>query len=77
MKTIYTDHFGIRPIVWTALGLYILISSIIRGSGWQLIVGVLVGLAAVGLAVKDLYRRRKARREGRDPSIVRIVDAQD
>ena len=77
MKTIYTDHYGLRPIVCTALGIYVLVSSIIRGSGWQLVAGVVIGLAAVALAATDIQRRRKARREGRDPTIVRIVDAPD
>jgi hypothetical protein len=74
VKTIYTDTYALRPIVWSLIGVYALVSSIIRGTGWGLAFGVLVGMAALLLAAKDIRRRWIARREGRDPSIVRVVD---
>ena len=74
MKTIYTDTFGIRPIAWLALGAYMLASAIIRGTGWNLAIGLLGGAFFLFLAAKDFRRRMIARREGRDPAIVRVVE---
>jgi uncharacterized membrane-anchored protein len=56
------------------LGFYLLITSIDQGFGWKIVLGVIVGFGSLMLAARDLHRRRRARREGRDPSIVRIVD---
>jgi len=85
MKTIYTDRFGLYP--WALLALSVIFFrsgyQIITGVrdapfGIDDTVGgaifVLVGGCWLLLAGKRLLDMRLARREGRDPTIVRVKD---
>ena len=85
MKTIYTDRFGLYP--WFLLYLsgtffWMAYETFTRGRHSRLgisndvegIILVVGGGYWLALAAKRLAKARVARREGRDPTIIRIKD---
>jgi hypothetical protein len=77
VKTIYTDKFGLYPwaMLLVSAGMF---WSVYRGlgdgDGSQLGLGVGSGGLFLILALKRFWDIRKAKREGRDPTIVRIKE---
>ncbi|MEO5705436.1 MAG: hypothetical protein ABIT10_13580 [Alteraurantiacibacter sp.] len=75
MKTIYTDTYGILPWMMVAIAVWRAASSIGAAVGgtwtWALFDAIVAGIALY-LGLKRFAERRRARLEGRDPTIVRI-----
>ena len=77
VKTIYTDRYGLYPWIWGIFGLlglpyvfgYLVDGRYIMAS-WSMIASV----GPLYLAYDRVRDVRRARREGRDPSIMRITD---
>ncbi|WP_349807392.1 hypothetical protein [Sphingomonas sp. ASV193] len=70
----YTDRYALRPVAWTFLGTtFLLKSSWPPKDLWSLAQSI-SALVFFGLAIRDVLRRMKARKEGRDPSIYKVVD---
>jgi hypothetical protein len=75
VRTVYTDRYAI--LLWAAG--YIIISSgydaLEATSRWHTLFSVSGVIVGGSLFVWELRRRIIAKRQGQDPSIVRIVDS--
>jgi len=75
VRTVYTDRYALQ--LW-ALG-YIIISSaygaLTATDPWHILFSISGVIVGGGLFAWELRRRLVAKRQGRDPSIVRIVDS--
>lgn len=75
MKTIYTDRYGLYPwamLFVSAVMFWSAYSGFSKGDGNALGLGIGSGALFLILALKRIWDVRKAKREGRNPSILRI-----
>ena len=78
MKTVYTDKYGIYPwamLFVSAFMFWSAYSGYAQGNGNQLGLGIGAGAVFLILALKRFWDIRQAKRDGRDPTIMRITDA--
>ena len=77
MKTVYTDHFGIFPWAMMAVAIWQLVSAIMAYSAqnwtWALLYAC-AGAIFAFLGIRRMIDRRSAKREGGDPTIIRVRD---
>jgi len=80
MKTVYTDRYGIFPwamllvaggMFWSAY------NGFVKGNGGTAGLSLGAGAVFLTLALRRFWDSRQAKHEGRDPSIIRITNAQD
>lgn len=77
MKTIYTDRYGIYP--WMMMLVAVIMfhdayNGFAEQNGNQLGLGIASGGVFLFLALKRFWDIRKAKRENRDPTIVRVTE---
>ena len=78
MKTVYTDKYGILPLLMlggSLSGFRLAYLGYVESNGSSLGLGLASGTLFFGLALKRLWDRRQAKRVGRDHTIVRIKNA--
>ncbi|MBO9518840.1 MAG: hypothetical protein J7493_12300 [Porphyrobacter sp.] len=78
MKTIYTDKLGLYPWVMLFVSSTMFWSAYFGftvGDGNQLGLGIGSGSLFFILGVKRLWEVREAKRQGRDPTIIRVKDS--
>ena len=75
MKTVYTDKLGLYP--WAMLfvafaSFWSAYNAFIAGDGNQLGLGIGAGGVFLILAIKRFLDVRQAKRDGRDPTVLRV-----
>jgi hypothetical protein len=78
VKTIYTDKTGAMPWAWLFVGTLLIainVAQLDENFGLLDSIGVLAGLAFYGLAINRFLQVRRAKAEGRDPTILRVKNA--
>ena len=74
MKTVYTDQYAVLLWGWLFLGTLSLVRAALPPLNWHSALWLFGSLVWFGLAIRELKRRRDARRRGEDPSIYKVVD---
>ena len=78
MKTVYTDSLGLYPwamLVVSGIMFWSAYTGFSQGDGNQLGLGIGAGAIFLILALRRFWDVRRAKREGRDHSILRIKNA--
>ena len=74
MKVNYADRYGLALWAWLFLAVWFAYRGLTSQDRLNAMIWLLGALWWTGLFAWELKRRIAARRAGRDPSIVRIVD---
>ena len=74
MRVLLTDRYGLRLWAWSFLAIWFAYHGLRDQGRLGAMIWLLGALWWAGLFAWELKRRVAARRAGRDPSIIRIVD---
>ena len=74
MRVVYTDRYALRLLVWLFLAVWFAYQGLSNQGSLSATIWFLGALWWAALFAWELTRRVRARRAGRDPSIIRIVD---
>jgi hypothetical protein len=77
MKSILTDKMNIMPWMFAFVGLrdlWLSYDDWQNGLFWRAWLDAAFGILFLALAIVRIFDRRKAIREGRDPTVVRVRD---
>jgi hypothetical protein len=72
--TIYTDRYAIRLWIFAFLSISMGYKGLMEDSGWLQILSIIAAAYWGYLVIKELRRRKNARRLGSDPSVYKVVD---
>ncbi|WP_370033971.1 hypothetical protein [Qipengyuania mesophila] len=75
MKTVYTDKYGLLPwamLAVSALNFWSALQGFQAGDGNRLGLGIGTGALFAILGIKRIWDVRLAKRNGRDPTILRV-----